>query len=406
MHYIGGNYNSLLRNRYVISVAGAQLIRIFGRSQAWIFLPIFLHDYRGVQFFIIGFLFTLTALISIPVSLYGGNLCDRLGRRKVSLIFMPVGIGIFAILFLAVYFSLSTIILYVVLILSEPIFSIQWIVDNAIISDTVPEAMRTDAFSITRIAGNLGFSIGPAVGGILSEFNISYVFLSTVVSGFIELFIYARLRETNRHLSVGKQSFSFPAGDRKFIFLSLLLASIWFVAGQWGTTLTLFWTSIDHVSQANIGFLYSVNGLFVVLLQLPTNRLFTGIKDHVRIFIGSMTYVISFFALALFSGIIFLVIDVFFLTFGENTISPVTNTVISKISPEDRRGEYFGAFYLISGFMVPMAPLMGTYLMQNFAYSPVIFWGIIAIIGTLISLFMLRFGADLIESKASEIRGG
>ncbi|MCL5730679.1 MAG: MFS transporter [Candidatus Thermoplasmatota archaeon] len=406
MHYIGGNYNSLLRNRYVISVAGAQLIRIFGRSQAWIFLPIFLHDYRGVQFFIIGFLFTLTALISIPVSLYGGNLCDRLGRRKVSLIFMPVGIGIFAILFLAVYLSLSTIILYVVLILSEPIFSIQWIVDNAIISDTVPEAMRTDAFSITRIAGNLGFSIGPAVGGILSEFNISYVFLSTVVSGFIELFIYARLRETNRHLSVGKQSFSFPAGDRKFIFLSLLLASIWFVAGQWGTTLTLFWTSIDHVSQANIGFLYSVNGLFVVLLQLPTNRLFTGIKDHVRIFIGSMTYVISFFALALFSGIIFLVIDVFFLTFGENTISPVTNTVISKISPEDRRGEYFGAFYLISGFMVPMAPLMGTYLMQNFAYSPVIFWGIIAIIGTLISLFMLRFGADLIESKASEIRGG
>ncbi|MCL4315141.1 MAG: MFS transporter [Candidatus Thermoplasmatota archaeon] len=340
MHYIGGNYNSLLRNRYVISVAGAQLIRIFGRSQAWIFLPIFLHDYRGVQFFIIGFLFTLTALISIPVSLYGGNLCDRLGRRKVSLIFMPVGIGIFAILFLAVYLSLSTIILYVVLILSEPIFSIQWIVDNAIISDTVPEAMRTDAFSITRIAGNLGFSIGPAVGGILSEFNISYVFLSTVVSGFIELFIYARLRETNRHLSVGKQSFSFPAGDRKFIFLSLLLASIWFVAGQWGTTLTLFWTSIDHVSQANIGFLYSVNGLFVVLLQLPTNRLFTGIKDHVRIFIGSMTYVISFFALALFSGIIFLVIDVFFLTFGENTISPVTNTVISKISPEDRRGEY------------------------------------------------------------------
>lgn len=406
MHYIGGNYNSLLRNRYVISVAGAQLIRIFGRSQAWIFLPIFLHDYRGVQFFIIGFLFTLTALISIPVSLYGGNLCDRLGRRKVSLIFMPVGIGIFAILFLAVYLSLSTIILYVVLILSEPIFSIQWIVDNAIISDTVPEAMRTDAFSITRIAGNLGFSIGPAVGGILSEFNISYVFLSTVVSGFIELFIYARLRETNRHLSVGKQSFSFPAGDRKFIFLSFLLASIWFVAGQWGTTLTLFWTSIDHVSQANIGFLYSVNGLFVVLLQLPTNRLFTGIKDHVRIFIGSMTYVISFFALALFSGIIFLVIDVFFLTFGENTISPVTNTVISKISPEDRRGEYFGAFYLISGFMVPMAPLMGTYLMQNFAYSPVIFWGIIAIIGTLISLFMLRFGADLIESKASEIRGG
>lgn len=405
MHYTGGNYNSLLRNRAVLSVAGAQLIRIFGRSQAWIFLPIFLHDYRGVEFFVIGILFTLTALLSIPVSLYGGNLCDRLGRRKVSLIFMPLGIAIFALLFIAVYFSLSTILLFIVLILSEPIFSIQWIVDNAIISDTVPEAMRTDAFSVTRIAGNLGFSIGPAIGGILSEFNISYVFLSTVVSGFIELLIYARLKETNKHLSTKRQSFSFPTKDSKFILLSILLASIWFVAGQWGTTLTLFWTSIDHVSQANIGFLYSLNGLFVVLLQLPTNRLFQGIRDHVRIFIGSMTYVISFFALALFSGILFLIIDVFFLTLGENTISPVTNTVISKISPEDRRGEYFGAFYLISGFMVPMAPLMGTYLMQNFSYSPVIFWGIIAIIGTFISFVMLKFGSVLIESKAEEIKG-
>ncbi len=400
-----GNYVSLMKNRPVILVSAAQLIRIFGRSQTWIFLPVYLYEFRGVQYYVIGLLFTVTALLSIPVSIYGGNLCDRLGRRKVALISMPFGILVFFVLFLTAYLNLPTILLFIALMSSEPLFSIQWIVDNAIISDTVPEVQRTDAFSITRIAGNLGFSLGPAVGGFLSELNMSYVFLSTLIMSVVELSIYFMLKETNKHMATGRSAVSFPKSDKKFIALAFLMASIWFVAGQWGTTLTLFWSSFDHVSNYTIGILYSLNGIFVVLLQLPVNRLMINLRDHVRMFIGGMIYVLSFFALTFFSGFIFLVIDVFFLTMGENTISPVTNSVISKLAPEDRRGEYFGGFYLISGFVMPLAPLMGTSLMQYFSYSPLIFWGIIAVIGTTISVFMLKVGGRIISTREAGTGG-
>ena len=84
MPSFGRNYVSLMKNRPLVLVSWAQLIRIFGRSQTWIFLPVYLFNYRGVQYDVIGLLFTLTALFSIPVSVYGGNLCDKLGRRKVA----------------------------------------------------------------------------------------------------------------------------------------------------------------------------------------------------------------------------------------------------------------------------------------------------------------------------------
>ncbi len=405
MPSFGRNYVSLMKNRPLVLVSWAQLIRIFGRSQTWIFLPVYLFNYRGVQYDVIGLLFTLTALFSIPVSVYGGNLCDKLGRRKVALMTMPFGILIFFMVFLSAYLNLPTIIFFIALISSEPLFSIQWIVDNAIITDSVSEVQRTDAFSITRIAGNLGFSIGPAVGGFLSDFSLSYVFLSTFLMSFVELVIYVMITETNKNMVKERSSISFPKSDKKFLAIALLMASIWFVAGQWGTTLTLFWTSFDKIPYATIGILYSLNGVFVVLLQLPTNRLMISIPDHVRMFIGGMIYAVSFFALSLFSGFAFLVIDVFFLTLGENTISPVTSSVVSKIAPDDKRGQYFGAFYLVSGFVTPMAPLMGTSLMQYFSYSPIIFWGIIAVIGTTISLFMLLIGGRIISQRTSSPGG-
>lgn len=405
MPSFGRNYVSLMKNRPLVLVSWAQLIRIFGRSQTWIFLPVYLFNYRGVQYDVIGLLFTLTALFSIPVSVYGGNLCDKLGRRKVALMTMPFGILIFFMVFLSAYLNLPTIIFFIALISSEPLFSIQWIVDNAIITDSVSEVQRTDAFSITRIAGNLGFSIGPAVGGFLSDFSLSYVFLSTLLMSFVELVIYVMITETNKNMVKERSSIAFPRSDKKFLAIALLMASIWFVAGQWGTTLTLFWTSFDRIPNVTIGILYSLNGLFVVLLQLPTNRMMINIPDHVRMFIGGMIYAVSFFALSLFSGFAFLVIDVFFLTLGENTISPVTSSVVSKIAPDDRRGQYFGAFYLVSGFVTPMAPLMGTSLMQYFSYSPIIFWGIIAAIGTTISFFMLLIGGRIISQRTSSPGG-
>src|SRR5690606_17551887 len=61
----------------------------------------------------------------------------------------------------------------------------------------------TRALSLNRMALNLGFSIGPAVGGLLAAFSYNLLFygngISAALAGFV-FYIYFRRKEGNEKL--------------------------------------------------------------------------------------------------------------------------------------------------------------------------------------------------------------
>ena len=383
----------LLRNKYVGTITIVQLIRILGRSQAWIFVPLYLANIRGVPYVVVGLLFFATAMITLPFSIYGGNFIDRIGRRIAAVWLPPILIVLFMTIATVIYFRLPDYILFATFLLVEPFTTIQGILDNVVITDTTSESERTDAFSLTRIGGNVGFSIGPALGGILSLFNYSYVFLVPGILTVLEWFLYLRyITETKLPSAKSMRKLQFPSSDRPFVILCILIASVWFVAGQWGTTLTLFWSRVDNISNTTIGLLYAVNGIAVVFLQIPTNWLFSRVKDYKRIAVGGLVYAFSFFALAFSSNILFLLVDVIFITIGENILSPVAYSIIGKMAPAEKRGQYYGAFQLIIGLVMPIAPVIGTILLTSFSGNPLMMWGPLMILGVVISAIMMKFG--------------
>lgn len=392
----------LLKNRHVAAISMAQLIRILGRSQSWIFIPVYLAEIRHVHYFIVGILFFGTAMISLPFSIYGGNLIDRLGRRIAAVWLPPIIMALLMILSTAVYLRSSLYIIYSVFLLVEPFTSIQGILDNVVITDTTVEAQRTSAFSMVRIAGNIGFSVGPAVGGFLSEISYFYVFLFPAILTIGEWILYIRfIRETRSEFLISGGKFQFPLSDSKFIILSLLIASTWFVAGQWGTTLTLFWTGVDKISNDLVGVLYSVNGLVVVFMQVPVNWALARMRDFNRIALGGIIYSVSFFMLAFYSSFIFLIIDVVFITIGENVLSPVTYSIIGKIAPPEKRGQYFGAFQMMNGLVAPLAPVLGTGLLSRFSGDPVLMWFPILAMGLALSVMVSRIGRIMMSERRS-----
>ena len=82
------------------AVSGAQFIRVLARSQIWIFIPVYLTELRGLPVYVSGVLFLLTAIIALPFSVYGGNLVDTLGRRKISL---AIPIFLFALMMITAF---------------------------------------------------------------------------------------------------------------------------------------------------------------------------------------------------------------------------------------------------------------------------------------------------------------
>lgn len=391
---IGRLLHRTIENKPLFSVTVGQLVRILGRSQAWIFIPVYLSKVRGIPYVYIGLLFFLSALISLPFSIYGGNLVDRIGRRLLIVVIPVMVAMVFFGLGLTVTLSSNILLVFALFIVIEPLASLQGILDNVVVTDVTDEADRINAFSMVRIAGNIGFSIGPAIGGFLAYEGYEYVFFVPAILSVVESMIFFHyIRDVKIEFQGNRKPFEFPSSNRPFIIISILIALIFFVAGQWGTTLTLFWENVYGISNRGIGILYTVNGLMVVFFQVPITTLFRRIKDYVSITIGGIIYSLSFLAMAASSSFLFLVLDVMVLTMAENIVSPVSMSLVSKFAPADKRGQYFGAYQLIQGFISPLAPLYGTFLLGFLFYTPLGFWSFIAIPGVVISIFVLRFGS-------------
>ncbi|EQD32471.1 multidrug resistance protein, partial [mine drainage metagenome] len=181
--------------------------------------------------------------------------------------------------------------------------NIQGSADNVIITDSTTPTERTNAFSIVRILLNIGFALGPAVGGFIASISYGYIFLIPGVLTIIEAILYyLYVPETLKKddIQIRKKGFEFPSKDVGFLFASLTISIMFLVMGQWGTTLTLFWKAFDHISDVQIGLLYGTNGIYVAIFQMPTNKILTKMRDHMRVLLGLNVYAFGFFALIFF----------------------------------------------------------------------------------------------------------
>ena len=397
-------YSKLFSNKFVFPISMVQMIRTLGRSQVWVFTPLYLLLIRHVPYEYIGILFFATAILSVPFSLYGGNLIDSIGRRPLAVWLPLFGAFLLIVMLLGVGLDLSIFVVYLAFVFEGPVSSMEGILDNVVTTDSTTETERLYAFSFIRIAANLGFAVGPAVGGFLSSAGYTWVFLFPALLTFVEWGIYLKyIKETGKSKEVHRAKMEIPKSDKAFLIMAILMGSIFFASGQWGTTLTLFWSRFDLVSNPLIGILYSVNGIGVVLLQLPVNRVLDKVRSTTRLSIGGLFYAFGFLILAFSSNFAFLVVDVVILTVGENVLTPAFYTIVSKMAPSERRGQYFGTFQLISGMIMPLAPVLGSVLLTYYIHSPLILWGIIFAIGTSVSAIVYSYGPILRRSGRKDV---
>ena len=369
-------------------VSANQFLRVFSRSQLWIFLPLYLYLQRNVPYMTIGILFFLMSVLSLPFTLYGGRFIDRNGPKKAIIISNASLSAILVMLFFTVLYNSNLYYLYFILICTEPFMNILGSADNVIVSQHTSSSQRTAAFSMVRIFQNAGFSLGPAIGGFVALLSYSYVFLIPAVSSIIELIIYILYLEETKITGVGQNGniqakFYAAFRNRNFFMISILIALFFVIMGQWGTTLTLFWRGYDSMTTIQVGMLYSVNGIVVTLGQIPTNRLIAGLSDIARINLGYLLYLFSFSILPFFTGFSFLVVDTVIITLGENIITPSINSVISRASPPEARGQYFTSFQALTGLVAPSAPVLGTFLLTVFSSNMGMMWYPLTIIGTI-----------------------
>ena len=378
-------YNVRSLNRRIFYIGFARFIRSTGRSSTFIFLPLVFIEFYHLSFIISGTLLGFATLIMAFVQLYSGKLTDTLGRRFFMILVPLPNIVFYFLMFLAVLRHLSVYLLIGSWYSSVIINALQFPALQAAVADLSSPEDRLSAFTTVRIMVNIGTAVGPLIGGFLSGIGFEYIFLVASITTLIEIYTLYRavpetmIKATDSMSVANSKDLTKTLGNRFFLSFVLVGVLFMFFYRQSGISLSIYAIVLTKLPLIDLGYLYALNGILVVLLQFRILKLMTSRYSAMAWRgVGVIFYSAAFLILSispLFSVIIlFMIVS----TMGENFTSPTTQTIVTGIAPANLRGTYIGAYSFYTSFGSFAGSILGLLMLSYLRGITASFWIIIA----------------------------
>ena len=334
--------------------------------------------------------FGIGALLSAP---FVGKLSDKIGSLRLMEISL-LSSGIFLFFYSIVSdFTTFLILSFFWAIISESFRP----ASMSFISSEISSDRRKTAFALNRLAINLGMSIGPVAGGILSTINFSLLFYfdggTSIAAGLF--LIYSRMIKRQKENLVAEEtsdSVLIPGlkilSNKKFLFFLLALVPVDIVFFQHIGALPLFVVDGLGFTKSIFGIVMGINTVMVILIEVPLNDAMRNWQNWKSMSLGSVLAAIGFGILVFTTEIHLLILSVVVWTFGEMILFPSAGDYVAEISPPDKRGEYMGYFQMTFSTSLIIGPLLGTKVLGDFG-SEILWTGTFAF-GLISALMMLK----------------
>lgn len=238
----------------------------------------------------------------------------------------------------------------------------------------------TKAFSLNRMAINLGFSIGPALGGILSGISYNFLFIvnfiGALTAGIIYVIFFRRRNKIFREKkklapeTIIKKTGKSPYKDYPFLLYSLLCTIFAVCFFQFFNTIPLFYKEVGKLSQSTIGFILGYSGFIIVLLEMPLVSIAERtLKISQILFLGIFFAGLSYLILVFGSSIPLLLLSMTILSVSEIWALPFMSTVTALRSENGNKGAYMGLNGIAFSFSFIITPFLGTYVVSQFGFD-------------------------------------
>jgi len=354
-------------------------------------------SYREVGWVIVCF-----GLGSMIGSWLGGKFSDKLGFYKIMIFSLfTSGILIFCVQFVTSLIGLCLAMFFIMII--ADMFRPAMYVSLGVYAK--PEN-RTRAFTLVRLAVNLGFAAGPALGGLIIM-GIGYkgLFWIDGASCVISILIFALLVKEKKklaheeHQNFEKAIVKSVFKDAPFwIFLlgSYLTAMVFF---QLFTTLPLYQSEWYHITEFQTGLLMSMNGLIIFFLEMPMVNYFErkNVNKLKIIFLGTFLVSLSYFTLLIniWSGI--LIIGMLLITFGEMLNFPFSNTFAMGRAPKGHEGRYMALYTMSFSLAHITSAKLGLEIIARFGYQTN--WFVMGIMGLIACFSFIYLNRMLLRNN-------
>jgi MFS family permease len=319
-------------------------------------------------------------------SAIGGYLADRIGRRKtIALSMFSVAV---TMLLLSQARSAPVIILLAGLAgLTGELYRPA---SSALLADLTPAGQRVTAFAGYRLALNAGWAFGPATAGFLAKKSFFWLFLGDALTsaafGIVALLALPHGIRSKREESGWGDALKHTRHDRPFL---QLLAGSWLVGlvfFQMSSTFGLQVTELGF-SPATYGLLISLNGVLVVLFELPITSITRRLPARGPMTLGYALVGVGFAMIAFANDLRTLTLACAVFTFGEIISMPVASAHVADLAPVSLRGRYMGLFGFTWAFALMIGPGMG---MIIFGRNPQALWLACGLVGLLAAWIVSR----------------
>jgi MFS family permease len=281
----------------------------------------------------------------------------------------------------------------------------------AAVTTWVAPAERRMAFALTRLAINLGVSVGPALGGFLVTRSFRFLFWidggSSLAAGTVLLVMAYRLGLTGLPHSrpavevepgAGPASTApiapraaaggSPYADRRFLSFLAINTLVTLIFFQHNSTMPLYLVETLGLSPAVYGLLFTLNTLIIVAVEVPLNGMMAHWPYRRSLALGAVLTGLGFGGLALVSSTWGAAATVVVWTFGEMITFPTAAAYASDFAPADRQGAYMGAYSMSAAAAFALGPWAGTRILEAWGGRAV--WSIMILCGAVAGLLYWR----------------
>ena len=366
-------YSGLSRSTWLLSA-----VMLVNRSGTMVFpfMTLYLTQHSmGYSLGQAGFVVGLFGLGAVCGGWLGGRLTDKIGFHSVQLVTLAGGGVLYIVLGQMKSYPLICVCSFVLSVVNDAFRP----ANSTAIASYSKEENRTRSYSLNRLAINLGWAVGGAIGGLLASINFHLLFwvdggTNLIAVLLLRYFLDPAVTRVPKPVQ-SQEPVRSPYRDKVyliFIGCAIIFASCFF---QVFSVLPVYYKTVLHMPEFMIGLLMTTNGLLIACFEMVLVFKMEGRKENL-VYIGygvcmiGLAYVLlNFLPQSVWTAYFCM----FLMTAGEISAMPFMNSFwISRTRPANR-GQYAGLYTIAWSTAQVIGPTGGAEIAQHAGFN-VLWW--------------------------------
>lgn len=395
-------YTGLSKSTWLLS-----LVMLINRSGTMVvpFLTIYMTQRMGVGIGKAAMVMSIFGAGSIVGALIGGKITDRFGFYYVQLVALSGGGILFMLLGLMKSYAAICVTTFFLSLVNEAFRP----ANTVAVAHYSTEENRTRSYSLNRLAINLGWAVGSALGGFIAAHSYHLLFWVDGITNILAAILLYALMAPSRNQHTQQRPYSKPVTSQSvyrdkqylvFIGLQILFAMCFF---QLFSILPVYYKSQLHISESYIGLVMSCNGVLIVMIEMILVYKLEGRVHKLNaIAAGTLLVGLSYGILnAHFIPLLVLpFLSMLIVTFGEMLAMPFMNSYWIARTDAGNRGAYAALFTMAWSAAQVLGPFLGGQVAEHYSYD-LLWWisGSLCLLLSIVYYFMGKSSARAVTKQ-------